>query len=86
MFDGLKIIDRFLCQKQHTVVDCMAHAVLAKYPSIRYTVGPDTKHFFLLMQLLPERLVDYIVGWPSPYGKTCKDFEEKGENQNGVWS
>lgn len=82
--NGLKYIDRFLCKRTHMVVDCMTHAVLARYPSNRYTVGPDTKHMFLILQLLPERLVDRLLGWPKPYGRKCKDFEKINTVANGV--
>lgn len=82
--NGLKFIDYFLCKRTHTVVDCMTHAVLARYPSNRYVVGPDTKHIFLILKLLPEGLVDRILGWPKPYGRKYTDFDGVTSMPNGI--
>mgnify|MGYP006890317236 FL=1 len=61
----------------------MAHAVLARYPSNRYSVSSDTKHFFFILKVLPESVVDFLLGWPKPYGLKYKEFHNTKVSSNG---
>lgn len=73
--DGIKRTGQYVSSKPQHVADAMAHALLAKYPRMRYLVGVDAHTFFRFLTFIPERWVDHILGWPAPYGETCKDFE-----------
>ena len=46
--------------KVHKVIDAYIHAVSARTPRLRYTVGSDA-YFVLLLSYLPSRLVDWFL-------------------------
>ncbi|XP_045176331.2 retinol dehydrogenase 7-like [Mercenaria mercenaria] len=76
LIGGIKNTAKYVSTRPQNVADTMAHALLAKYPKCRYLVGPDAHLFFRLMSYLPERAVDYILGWPAPYGTLCPELKE----------
>jgi len=54
----------------YKVVDAYTHALTAKYPKIRYTVGMDALALSLLSSITPEWIVDKIMisMFPTPAG------------------
>lgn len=73
---GIKLTAKYMSTRPQSVADAMTHALLSKYPKMRYLVGTDAHLFFRMLSLLPERAGDYILGWPKPYGKLCPDVQE----------
>ncbi|KAL3832402.1 hypothetical protein ACJMK2_024049 [Sinanodonta woodiana] len=48
--------------KVHKVVDAYTHALTARFPKARYTVGWDANLFFRPLSLLPDWVADLIIG------------------------
>jgi len=71
---NLHMTGKYVKGQPQTVADVMAHALLARCPNNRYLVGADAYLFFRFMSWIPERLGDYVLGWPKPYGKQCPDL------------
>lgn len=42
------------------VVNAYEHALLARFPRVRYLVGKDAKYYYIPLQALPEWLSDWI--------------------------
>ncbi|KAL4225102.1 Retinol dehydrogenase 16 [Mactra antiquata] len=76
VIDGIKVSERYVKGNPQDVADVMTHALLAKYPKMRYLVGPDAKVFFRLMSILPEKFSDYVFAWPAPYGQKNAFLED----------
>ena len=74
VFRGIHNADPYICSRPHLVANAMEHAMLGRFPKLRYLVGPDIYIFFGPLMYLPEWLVDYLICWPKPYGKTSKDL------------
>jgi len=62
--NGTKI--KMISENLNVVVGAYTHALLAKHPRTRYTVGPMNK-ILLLISMLPDWLSDKIVVSISPY-------------------
>lgn len=56
-------------QNPENVADAMVHALLGKYPKLRYIIGYDANTFFRVMALVPDWIADRVIGWPEPYGE-----------------
>ena len=69
VFHGFKNSEKYISDKRHWVIDALMHALLAKHPKRTYLVGIDAYLFFLPLTYLPEWVVDYVLGWPKPYGQ-----------------
>jgi hypothetical protein len=74
--NGIKQTGKYTSPNTQAVADAITHALFAKYPKMSYLVGPDAHLFFRMLSWLPEKAVDYILGWPKPYGPMCKDLVE----------
>lgn len=76
VFAGLRRSEKYTNGNPQSVADAMTHALLAKYPKMRYLVGTDANVFFRVLTWLPEWVVDSILGWPAPYGKLSEDLDD----------
>nr|XP_056710964.1 retinol dehydrogenase 16-like [Euleptes europaea] len=45
----------------YMVTDCIEHALLSCYPRTRYSVGWDTKLFYIPVSYLPTSVADYVL-------------------------
>ena len=70
--------DAWICGRPKLVADAMEHALIGRFPKLRYLVGPDIYLFFGPLMFLPEWLVDYVTCWPKPYGETADEVQENG--------
>ena len=72
---GIKLAGNYVSSKPEQVSDAMTHALLAMYPKNRYLVGIDAHTYFRFLRIIPERLADYLLGWPAPYGEMCEEMK-----------
>ncbi|XP_052809181.1 retinol dehydrogenase 7-like [Mya arenaria] len=76
---GVRLASQYVSNRPQSVAEAMAHALLAKYPRMCYPVGYDAYIFFGFMRMIPERVGDYILGWPAPHGRQCEDFKQHND-------
>ncbi|KAH3857770.1 hypothetical protein DPMN_100385 [Dreissena polymorpha] len=77
LLSGIKTARDYCSSKPQYVADAMTHALLSRMPKLRYLVGPDAHVFFRLLGYLPDRVVDYILGWPALHGTICSELEQE---------
>ncbi|XP_054827254.1 dehydrogenase/reductase SDR family member 9 isoform X1 [Eublepharis macularius] len=56
-----KLIRRFQNTDLLLVVKCMEHALMSRYPRIRYSAGSDAKVFWMPLSYMPAVLQDYVL-------------------------
>jgi len=76
VLSGIKTTGNYVSSRPQTVADAMVHALVSRYPHSRYLVGIDAVIYFRILAWLPDKIVDYILGWPAPYGPLSKQLEQ----------
>ncbi|KAL3880473.1 hypothetical protein ACJMK2_032709 [Sinanodonta woodiana] len=69
-------------RRPEVVAETMEHALFAEYPKLDYYVGIDAKYFFRPIELLPNIVADYILGYPAPYGQTVEELKKSSEKDS----
>ncbi|XP_052801512.1 retinol dehydrogenase 7-like isoform X1 [Mya arenaria] len=74
LLDGIKMAGNYVSTRPQMVADAMTHALLSRNPQQRYIVGNDANVYFRILSWIPDKAVDFILGWPAPYGQACEDL------------